>query len=318
MKFLNYLVLGLLSLLLFLSLALFSVIFMFKLSLLNPDFVVKQTNKIPISTLAKEMMKGYTIGLLPSEEKIYQGLSRAIPQNQVRAYLDRLNETIGHVLSSEEPQLKEQMSNNIYSFYEFLLGKSEKFSVIISLESLKETMRDSLWQVFKQNWPPQIPISSSMEEKVFNDFYEQFAGQVPAELKLDESQIPQEIMAQIMQVRQYVSYVIQAYYGLIVLTILIISGIIGLNRDIKGATRWLSITFLISGLIEYAGVLAAKYLTPTYLPGSNIPLSLRPWLMALVDDMMSPIQILSFGLMVGGLILIIISIIYSHRVGAKI
>lgn len=254
MKFIKGLVLGLLSFSLFLSLTVFSTLFIFKSTLLNPDFMVAQTDKIPISALAREMMKGQFSAQLP--------VGVSLPE-----------ETIYQVLSTQEPQLKEQMRNGIYSFYDFLLRKSEKFNVTISLESLKETLRDSLWQAFKQNLPPQLAgLPSNEVEQYFNDFYQKFTEQVPSEFKLDETQIPPEIMVQIMQVRQYMSYIPLAYYGSIVLMLLLILGIIALSPDVKGAARGLGINFLIYGVLEYAGVLVTRYLAPTYLPAANIPI----------------------------------------------
>ena len=56
MQFLKGLAISLLSFLLFLCLSAFSMVFMLNQTLLNPDFVTSQINRLDLSSLAKEMV----------------------------------------------------------------------------------------------------------------------------------------------------------------------------------------------------------------------------------------------------------------------
>jgi len=295
MKFLKGLALSLLSFLLFLSLSIFGFVFMLNNTLLNPDFVVAQVDKIPVASLIREI----------TEEQINEQLPEEVWF---------LKETIYGIISDQEPWIKEQINSGIYSFYDFLLGKSERLSMVISLESLKEGLRDSLWQVFMQNIPPQLSgLPPAQMEQIFDQYYQQFAEQIPSTFELDESLLPPEVMAQLVQVRQYISYAQTVYYALIGFMVLLVLGIILINRDVRGATRGLGITFLIYGILEFAGVFATKNFLPTSLPLPDIPSSLQPWLMGFIADFVAPLQTFSIGLMAAGAALIIVSFVYKPR-----
>ena len=294
MNFLKGLAVSLLSFLLFLSLGVFGTVYMLNSTFLNPDFVASEVDKIPVASLIREMTEEQIGGQLPQEAEF-------------------LEEAIYGVISDQEPWLKEQINAGIYSFYDFLLGKTERLSMIISLEPLKESLRDSLWQAFMQSVPPQLSgLPQAQLEPYFNEYYQQLSEQIPSSFEVDESLLPPEVMAQLMQARQYISYVQTVYYALIGLMVLLILGIILLRRNVKDATRGLGITFLIYGAIEYAGIWATNHFTPTYLPLADIPPSLQPWVMGLIGDFLAPLQTFSIGLMAAGAALIIVSIVYPR------
>jgi len=294
MNFLKGLGVSLLSFLLFLSLGVFGTVYMLNSTFLNPDFVVSEVDKIPVASLIREMTEEQIGGQLPQEAEF-------------------LEETIYGVIADQEPWIKEQVNAGIYSFYDFLLGKSERLSMIISMEPLKESLRDSMWQAFMQSLPPQLSgLPQAQIEQYFNEYYQQISEQIPSSFEVDESLMPPEVMAQLMQVRQYVSYVQTAYYALIGLMVLLILGIILINRNVRDATRGLGITFLIYGVLWFAGVYATRNFLPTQLPLADIPPSLQPWLMGLIGDFVAPMQTFSIGLMAAGAALIIVSIVYPR------
>lgn len=297
MNFLKALGATILTLLLFLSLGVFSMLFTLNNTLLNPDFVVAQVDRLEVASLAREVTEGQISGELPPEAEF-------------------LEEAIYGTIADNEPWIKEQVRAAIYSFYDFLLGETERLSLVVSLESLKENLRDNLWQIFQQNLqslPPELAAAPpSMLEQYFDEFYQQFAGEIPSEFEFDESSIPPEVMAQIMQARQYISYAQTAYYALIGLMVLLVLGIVLLHRSVKGATRELGITFLIYGALEYAGVWATRNLMPTTLPLPDIPSSLQTWLTGFISDFVAPLETLGIGMMAGGVALIIVSIVYPR------
>ena len=297
MNFLKGLALFILSSLLFLSLAVFGTLFTLNNTLLNPDFVVAQVDRLDVTALAREVTEGQISGQFPPEQRF-------------------LEEAVYSTIADNEPWLKEQVSAAVYSGYDYLLGKSERLSLTISLAPLKEDLRANLWQLFQQNiqsLPPEVAAASpGVLEQYFDEFYQQFAEEIPSEFGVDESSIPPEVMAQIMQARQYISYAQTAYYALIGFMVLLVLGIILLHRSVKGATRELGITILIYGALEYASVWAMQNFLPTSLPLPDIPPSLQSWLTGLIVDLAAPMQTLGIGLMVGGAALIIVSIVYPR------
>lgn len=290
MKFLKGLALSLLSFLLFLSLGVFGTVFMLNNTLLNPDFVVAEVDRLDIPSLTREM------------------IGEQLPQEQ-----QFLAEVLNTTITEHEPWIKEQARDGIYSFYDFLLGKSERLSFVISLEPLKESLRDNLRQAFMQNLPPELSVLPPYQlEPYFNQYYQEFSAQIPTAFEVDESLLPPEVMAQLIQARQYISYAQTVYYALIGFMVLLVLGIILLHRNVKGATRGLGIPLLTYGAIEYASIWAAGYFTPTYLPLMEIPSSLQMWLTGFVNDLLAPLEIFSIGLIAAGAALIIVSIVYPR------
>ena len=127
MKFVKGLALGLLSFILFLSLSIFGLAFTLNNTILNPDFVVSELDKLDVPSLAEEL------------------LSEQIPQEE-KFMAEALNKTIADL----EPWIKEQASTAIYSSYDYLMGRTQTLSLVISLESVKESLRDNLRQAFLQ------------------------------------------------------------------------------------------------------------------------------------------------------------------------
>jgi len=321
--------LGILSFLLFLSLSVFGIAFMLNSTLLNPDFVTSEVDKIDVSALVIEM----------AEEQIGEQLPE-------EAFF--LKEALYGVVSDQEPWLKEQLNAAIYTGYDFFLGKSERLDMIISLEPLKENLRDSLKEAFLQSLPAtlsdlppelsglfpeladlppelsDLPLSdlspelagllTDITDQLFDQYYQEFAGQIPSEFAFDESSIPPEVMEQMLLARQYIGYFQTGYYYLIGFMVLLVLGIILINRNVRGTTRSLGIALLIYGALEFAGVYVARNFMPASLPLPDILSSLQMWLMGLFGDLLAPLQMFSLGVLIGGVVLLVVSFVYKPRV----
>ena len=92
-----------LSLILFISLIAFGLAFSLNRTVLNPDFVIDEGERLEIATLASEAM------------------SQALPEALSEEALDSLTETI----TTLEPQLKAKLNIIVYSVYEYLHGERE-------------------------------------------------------------------------------------------------------------------------------------------------------------------------------------------------
>jgi len=298
MNVLKGLGLSLLSFLLFLSLAVFGIAFTLNSTLLNPEFVSAELDKLDLSAIVSELAEEQIMGQLPPEAAF-------------------LEEDIQSIIADFEPQIKEQADAAIYSSYDFLLGKSERFSLVISLEPMKETLRDKLKQALLQKLPPELAAAPpEMVEQYFDQYYQQFAGQIPSSFEFDESDIPPETMAQIMQARQYISYFQTGYYALMGFMVLLVLAIILIQRNVRRITRGLGTTLLIYGAIEFVGLYVARNYLPTSLPLDQIPPSIQMWVLGLTSDILAPLQAFSLGMLIGGVVLLVVSFVYRPRAAA--
>lgn len=294
MKFLKGLALSILSMLLFLSVSVFGIAYTVNSTLLNAGFVADEADRIDVPSLAQEVAEAY-ITQLPSEVAF-------------------LKDTAYKFISDKEPWIKEQLRIAIYASDDYFLGKSDNLKIAIPLESIKKDLRDGLKQAFLKSPPPSLNmLSPAQVEQYFDQFYGQFAAQLPSTITLDESMLPENTRVQLMMVRGYISYFQLAYKLLISFIALLILGIVLINHQVKSATRGLGTTFLTYGAFEYAGILVARYFIPS-LPLPQVPPSLQLWLTQLISDLTKPLEMFSLGCLIGGAALIIVSFVYRPRV----
>ena len=291
MTSLQNLALSLLSFLLFLSLSIFASAFMLDKTLLNPDFVTSELNRLDVSSLVGEL------------------LSEQIPQEE-----PYIADALGKTIVDLEPWAKEEISTIIHSGYDYLLGKEESLNLIISTEPAQNTLKENFTEAILDSPPPELKGRPSTEIRQHADqAYQQYAEIIPSSFEFTESSIPPDVMDTLRQVRSYLSYYQTVYYGLIGFMLLLVLGIIFISRQVRDITRRLGIPCLTYGAFGYAGIFIARYFTKTGLPLPELPAALQTWLPQFLDNLMAPLETFSLGLLIGGVVLVIVSFVYKPR-----
>ncbi|MFC1913728.1 hypothetical protein ACFLXF_00420 [Chloroflexota bacterium] len=200
MNFLKGLLLTILSLLLFLSLSVFGLVFVLNSTLLNPDFAVRQVEKLDISAIAGDLLAEHLAENLQEEARFLEGA---------------ISEGIAAVISTQEPWMKEQAGAAIHAGYGYLLGKSGSLSVVISLEPLKESLRDSLRQSLKDHIILDFSNLPDDQVKAFiGQHYEEIIAQIPGQyLQTGISLLPDELVKQFLKdnYRELLGYLPEEY-----------------------------------------------------------------------------------------------------------
>lgn len=279
-------------------------------TLLSSDFVVSLVDELDISSLARELLR--------------EQLTEEIPQEM--AYMvEYLDESLDEVITELEPWMKEQISLAADPIANYLLGESQSLNVAISWEPVTESLRDNLWHAFLQSPPSELTGLPQAElERRFNEFYQEFSEQMPSTFELDESLLgaerPVEIAEALVEVEevleqaeQYVGYFQLGYKLLIGFMVLLVLGIILINRNVRSTTRGLGTTFLTYGVPWLVVTLVSKYFAGRWLAPLDIPSSIQEFLPAFINDFLAPMLMLSIGLMVAGVVLIIVSVIYKRK-----
>ncbi len=293
MGFLKGLVISLLSLLLLLSLSIFGLVFMLNQTILSPDFATSQVEKLDLASLAKELV----ISELPQEF-----------QNQ-----EFITKALDGTITDLEPWIKDEASNVIHHGYDYLLGKSQNLSFTISLEQFKTTLRDNTWQAVLEDPPPELQgIPPALAEQYFNQYFSQFAGEIPSSFEFDISSLDPAVTSQLEQARQVIGYVKLGFWGLIGLMVVLILGIFLISRNMRTTSRSLGITFLIYGIFEFVSILVAKSLLIPQIPLPELPSpTLEAWILGFATDLIAPLQIFGIGVAVLGVVLIIASFFFK-------
>ncbi len=275
-------------------------------TVLNKEFVASLVEEADVTSSFRQYLKEkLTEGIPPNQQSLVRYLDEAIPKL--------------------EPWIEEQASMVVGPVVDYILGDSHTLQVVVSLEPMKAILRTSTREAFLKSPPPELAAASPTElDRYFNDYYRQFAAEIPATIEIDESVLGPEMPTSIAQAladaeaglaqaRLIIGYFQLGYILLIIFILLLILGIVLIYREVRKATRELGITFLTYGALEYVGILIGKYFLRTYLPLADLPSSLQSWVPQLAINCLRPLEMLSLGLAIGGIALIIVSFVYRPR-----
>jgi hypothetical protein len=290
---------GFLSFLLFVALSGLGLALTLSRTALNPDFVVSRLDSLEVAPLVAEVVA----------EQVPPEVTSVIPAELVDAVLD-------DVISDLEPWLREQLDGAVYTVYDYLLGRTQNLVLVIDVAPVKEQVIDGLLQALLASPPPGLDmIPPALLEQMFNDFGAQIAAQLPSTLEIDESalnEIDPGIMTALASARHYLGYFPAVYWGLIIATALLIMGIILLNRRVRGATRWIGLPCLISGIVTYVATFIIKRFAGEALSGIELPSQLQSWLPGVISDSLAPLGTYGIVLMAVGVALLIVSFAYKR------
>lgn len=386
---LKQLAVGVLSFFLFLSLSIFGVALMLNTTILNPDFVTSELDKLDVSSLVEEIIiehppeeeletalintitelepsvkeqlgaaiysvYDYLLGKRESldlaltlrntifssdfltslvdeldisslaRESLGEQLTEDVPE-EIEYLVEYLDESLDDIIAELEPWIKEELIAAADPLVDYLLGESQSLNIVISLEPVKETLRGSLRDAFLESPPAELAGASQAElERYFDEDYQEFSEQIPSTFELDESLLGTETPAKIAealaeaeerleQARPYVGYFQLGYKLLIVFVLLLIAGIILINRQVRSSTRELGIVFLSCGIPWLVGIFVVKHLAGTQIAQLSVSSYLQELLPELVNDFLAPLLMFSIGLAVAGVVLIIVSIMYRRK-----
>jgi hypothetical protein len=295
-RFLKSFGLAALDVILLLSLSFFGLMFTINQTFLNPDFTVSQVEKLDTTSLAADIIRGQIVSqatipiTLPIEDFI----------------IGAANETI----TDMEPWLKQQAREITYSFYDYLEGRSQNLSVVIPLEEVKESLKDNISKAVIASPPPGL---TDLPPATIERYLEPFYDRIPSSFELNEAWLGPQNMAQIDQLRQLVSHFHIVYYALIGFILFLILCIILINREVRGSTRSLGVVFLGGGIVSYGVFWLAKNAVVAQSTLPQVPVYLRSWLPQLMTDILSPMELYSFGLAGMGVVLLIVSFVYRRQ-----
>ncbi len=341
-----------LGFLLFLSLSVFSVAFLLNSTVLNPDFVTRQVDRIDVSAVARDV----------ADEQI---------KEELPAELNFLKDAIYNVIDAQEPWLKKQLNQAIDSGYDYFLGKTDKLSISVPLDAFKKDLKNSLWQelnkqltvwlrdnlqselkpyieqnlqAYRKLLPGELTILSDAQLKSYLDtylkqiqdqiiktgkspelsglletlirpYFDKYYDEYAAQIpdKLTTDDIPADVMEQLQLAKKYIGYFRSGFYWLIVFMVVLVAGIFLIHRNIQDPSRALGIDLLIYGALDLAATFAARSFHPATLLPSEAA-SLGTWLTGIYNDITGIMLTFSIVVLVIGVALIVISFVFKKKV----
>ncbi len=295
---------------------------------LTPDLVTSIVAKLDLSSQVRELL--------------IQQLTEGIPEE-----MGELTQYAEDAITEE--WVEAQLNSAIPSILDYLLGQSQTLRVSISLQSVKENLRESLREAFLESPPPEFAgVPRALLEQYFDDFFQELIGSIPSTFELDESLLSDlrtqitgalaeaeaglaearqnitkaiaETEVGLEEARRYIGYFQLGYKLLIGFILLLILGIVLINRQIREATRRLGSIFLSFAIPACIGLFAIRYFAEiqTWILqllkiDIDIPAQFQALILQTMNNFLAPVRMLCLGLLIVGVALIVVSFVYKPR-----
>jgi len=282
---------GVLCFLLFDVLILLGLVVTLNLTVLNPDFVTDELDKLDVYPVLIEQAKAQ----LPGQE--FLG-----------------DEIVDELVTELTPWFEEQADGAIHSLYAYLHGEQE-LNVVVSLEPVRAVVKDKVREFALASLPPELlGATQSQVEAFLAEIYEEIDNFIPATFQLSEASLGQQVVVQLEQVREVVGYIDMAYKILIAVAVLLVV-LIALAHwwQPTPIMRSIGITFILVGVAGILGSLFDVWLIQVLsrlLGGSSILLGLQAKLPQLAADIVVPIRMYGIGFLSAGIVLLVMSFLF--------
>jgi hypothetical protein len=298
-------------------------------SVLRPDFVDDVINQVDVAGLTKNYISAQLADAVSPDT------------TEIRKYI---NGSLDEITIRLEPWIKQQLVAAANPSVDYILGKSQTINVTISVAPAVTVVRDILKNSFLASPPPDIAALSAAEQaQHFDTLFADFSGNLPSTFSFDakllgptrddlsqsladgEEQLSKirtniadglgDANEPLAKARHYIGYFQWGYWLLIVFMVVMAGLIFLINRNIKVTTRSLGINLLIFGVLDLAGVIVAKLLTPTRFihDTSDVPVSVLNIIDNVYKDVTNIALRFSIGVLVIGVILLTVSFIMKSR-----
>jgi len=282
---------GILCFLLFDVLILLGLVITVNLTVLNPDFVTDEMDKLDVYPVLVEQAKAQ----LPGQELLG-------------------DEIVDELVTELTPWFEEQADGAIYSLYAYLHGEQE-LNVVISLEPVRAVVKEKVREFALGSLPPELlGATQSQVEAFLAEIYDEIDNLIPATFQLSEASLGPQVMAQLEQVREVVGYIDMAYKILIaVAALLVVLVALALWWQPTPIMRSIGITFILVGVAGILGSLFDVWLIQVLnrlVGGSSILLGLGAKMPQLAADIIAPVRMYGIGFLSGGIVLLVMSFLF--------
>jgi hypothetical protein len=282
---------GVFCFLLFDVLALLGIVITLNMTVLNPDFVTSEMEKLDVYSVIIEQAKTQ----LPGQEFIDQ-------------------ETLDEIVTELKPWFEEQADEAIRDVYAYL-KREQELNIVISLEPVRAVVKEKVGEAVLESLPPELQgIPQSEIDTYMSQIYAEVDNMIPATFQLNETSAGQQLTGQLQQIKQIVGYIDTAYKALIaaaVLLVLLIALVYWWQS--RTITRSIGITFILVGVACILGPLLDVFIIQVLsrlAVESNMLLGLEAKLPQLASDLTAPIRMYGIGFLSAGVVLTVISFLF--------
>ncbi|MDD5190520.1 MAG: hypothetical protein PHE50_05705 [Dehalococcoidales bacterium] len=296
---------------------------------LSNNFVSTVIDNIDIQQMMRDMIREQ-FGPLPEGVKLTD------------AELDKM-------VAILEPSVKSNLKSAVGPVADYMVGKTEDFSITLSFQAVIDEFKPVVTEAFMASAPPEIQGASQEQiNAAVEKYWRDAVSTIPTTVKMDSSNFgagmntgtnemftelqngldkarenidsgTRDFETQLTDVRTGIKYFRLAFLGLIGLILVIIGGIVLIYRSVKDSCRSLGITFTIYGAITFAIVMVVRYIAPVLARNNveDMPQFVSDMLPKLIGHLTSPLFIVGLVCLLGGIAMIVISVIYPRMQAKK-
>jgi|GEM_PF-3256355 len=279
-------ILGFSSLLLFVILLILGPVLTIHETVLKPQFVAGELDKISIAPIFRELFSEN----IPAE---YQTYSAQIDQTIVEL----------------EPWVKEQVRSVVFSVYDYISGEKDYFDVQISFDYVKQVLVKNLTSAYIQSPPPgaQQLSQNDVQQKISKDL------QIDGILQISSENAGRDIMNLLKTTRQIYSYVNLSFILVLILGILFIILIIAIIRDARKITLSLGIIMLIDGILTIALYFALNSFLTSMLASGDLPEAIQQMAATFSGDLLKTFWLYGLIILMCGLAVLITFLVLKRN-----
>jgi hypothetical protein len=283
---------GVFCFLLFDVLALLGIVITLNMTILNPDFVISELDKLDVYSVIIDQAKAQ----LPGQE-----------------FIDE--ETVDEIVTELKPWFEEQADEVIRDVYAYL-KEDRELNVIVSLETVRDVVKEKVGEAVLESLPPELQgIPQSEIDAFMAQVYAEVDNVIPATFQLSQTSAWQQLTAQLEQVKQIIGYIDTAYKILIALAVLLVLlTVLVYWWQPKPITRSIGITFILVGVACILGPLLDVFIIQflSRIAGeSSMLLGLEDKLPQLAADVMAPLRMYGIDFFSAGVVLTVISFLFK-------
>jgi hypothetical protein len=182
---------------------------------------------------------------------------------------------------------------------------------------IEQYLRDAAGVPPKAGYPALDPVNKNATEQYINQFLNDAISNIPDDKTFDESSIPGDTMHALRDVKRGIGYFQTYYYWLIVLLFVVVGLIFLVNMSVKLPARTLGISLIFIGVIDIVGIILVRTLPMMQYASDilkvDIPASLSTYIQGLAYDVTGVALPLAIGILVGGVILLVVSIVIPAK-----
>ncbi len=279
-------------------------------NLLSEDFIEAVIDEIEIATLVSSIFEERMDEAAPEELKVFGDLAHTMEQ----------------AISQNEEMIKEQLKEASGDVADYIMGKTDSFSVEIDASPVLESMQGPMYDSFLETPPGYLEGEpAELIQQEFEEFFEQFSEELPVNIELNEEVVGADLPDQVAGLIGDMEYAMGEIRGAssVITLVLVLSGVFALlfaglivliHRRAVGATLNLGIVFLLSGILALTAVLVGRNVVSAQIVREGeIPAEMAAWLGNLVSSAFTPLLITSIVYLAASLLLLVACIIFRQR-----